>query len=89
MCWLRLDFVPLSVVLGALGPLRLLSILIIHSVCCPRPCRLYRLVAVAARTRAQSVCACVAMPYPDAGFSMTGTAIAAAQVDSVCTATGQ
>jgi hypothetical protein len=43
MCWLRLDFVPISVVLGALGPLRLLSILTIHSVCYPRPCRLQRL----------------------------------------------
>jgi hypothetical protein len=40
LCWLRLDFVPLDVVLGAWGSLRLLSILTIHSLCCPRPCRL-------------------------------------------------
>jgi hypothetical protein len=33
VCWLRLDFVPLSVALGALGSLRLLSILTIHSAC--------------------------------------------------------
>jgi hypothetical protein len=36
VCWLRIAFVPLSVVLGALGSLRLLSILTIHSVCYPR-----------------------------------------------------
>jgi hypothetical protein len=40
VCWWQLDFVPLSVVLGALNSLRLLSILAIHSVCYPRPCRL-------------------------------------------------
>jgi hypothetical protein len=40
VCWLRLAFVPLSVVLGALGSLGLLSILTIHSVCYPRPCQL-------------------------------------------------
>jgi hypothetical protein len=40
VCWLRLDFVPLSLVLGALGSLRLLSILAFRSVSSPRPCRL-------------------------------------------------
>jgi hypothetical protein len=37
VCWLRLDVVPLSVVLCALGYLRLLSILTTHSVCYPPP----------------------------------------------------
>jgi hypothetical protein len=32
VCWLRVDIVPRSVVLGALGSLRLLSTLTIHSV---------------------------------------------------------
>jgi hypothetical protein len=40
VCWLRVDIVPLSAVLGALGSLRLLSLLTIHSVSNPRPCRL-------------------------------------------------
>jgi hypothetical protein len=40
VCWLRLDFVPLSLVLGALGSLRLLSIFPIHSVWYLRSCRL-------------------------------------------------
>jgi hypothetical protein len=40
VCWLRVAIMPLSVVLGALGSLRLLSILTIHSVSYPRPCRL-------------------------------------------------
>jgi hypothetical protein len=43
VCWLRVDIVPLSVatiLLGALGSLRLLSILTIHSVSYPGPCRL-------------------------------------------------
>jgi hypothetical protein len=40
VCWLRVDAVPLSAVLGALGSLRLLSILIIHSVSYLRTCRL-------------------------------------------------
>jgi hypothetical protein len=43
LCWLRLDFVPLSVVLGAFDSLSLLSIHTIPSVCYPRPCRLQRL----------------------------------------------
>jgi hypothetical protein len=37
VCWLRLDFVPLCVVLGALGSLRLLYIHTHRSVCYPRP----------------------------------------------------
>jgi hypothetical protein len=40
VCWLRVDIVPLSVVLGALGSLSLLSILTIHSVSYLRPRRL-------------------------------------------------
>jgi hypothetical protein len=40
VCRLRLDFLPLSVVLGALGSLNLLSIHTIPSVCYPRPYRL-------------------------------------------------
>jgi hypothetical protein len=40
VCCLRLDFVPLSVVLGALGSLRLLSTLTIQSVCHLCTCRL-------------------------------------------------
>jgi hypothetical protein len=43
VCWLRLDFarvVCTSIGLGALGSLRLLSMLTIPSVCYPRPCRL-------------------------------------------------
>jgi hypothetical protein len=43
VCWLQLDIVPLSVVLGALGSLSLISIHIVPSVCYPRPCRLKRL----------------------------------------------
>jgi hypothetical protein len=38
--WLRVDIMPLSVVLGALGSLRLLSILTIHTVSNSCPCRL-------------------------------------------------
>jgi hypothetical protein len=38
--WLRVDIVPLSVVLGALGSLCFLSILTVHSVSYPRPRRL-------------------------------------------------
>jgi hypothetical protein len=38
--WLRVDIVPLRVLLGALGSLCLLSILTIHSVSYPRPRRL-------------------------------------------------
>jgi hypothetical protein len=40
VCWLRVDFVPLSVVLGASGSLHLLFILTTYSVSYPRPCRL-------------------------------------------------
>jgi hypothetical protein len=40
VCWLRVDIVPLSVVLGALGALCLLSILTIPSVSYPCPRRL-------------------------------------------------
>jgi membrane protein YqaA with SNARE-associated domain len=38
--WLRVAIVPLSVVLGALASLCLLSIQTIHSISSPRPCRL-------------------------------------------------
>jgi hypothetical protein len=40
VCWLRVDIVPLSVVLGASGSSCSVSILAIHSVSCPRPRRL-------------------------------------------------
>jgi hypothetical protein len=40
VCWLRVSVMPLSVVLGALCVLRLLSILTIQSVSYPRSCRL-------------------------------------------------
>jgi hypothetical protein len=43
VCWLRVDFVPLRVVLGALGSLRLLPILTVHSFSYLRHCRLERL----------------------------------------------
>jgi hypothetical protein len=37
VCWLRVDIVPLNVVLGAFGSLRLLLILTTDSVSYPRP----------------------------------------------------
>jgi hypothetical protein len=64
VCWLGLEFVPLNVVLGTLGSLRLLSILTIHFVCYPRPCRLQRLSDVLV-VHLAALCAHQATCQPD------------------------